>query len=327
MGEDEILLRVEAAAICGTDLKIAQHGHRKLRDGQTIILGHEFVGRVEKVGRRVKGYDAGMRMGVAPNIGCGRCEMCGRGLTNMCPDYSAFGIDRDGAQTEYVKIPAAAIEQGNLVPIGSSVPATQACLAEPLSCAISGVRAAQVKAGDCVIVFGAGPMGLLNVMVAGSAGASRVVVVDPNSRRLEAARKVGATDAIDPAKCAVKDWVTRETKGRGVDAVIAAAPSPKVQQDALELLAPFGRLCLFAGLPRGQGCVELDTNAIHYKQLIVTGMTGGSPADYRQAVGMIESGRIDVSKVISDVLPIGEVKRAYERAMSGQGMKIVMSGE
>jgi L-iditol 2-dehydrogenase len=268
-----------------------------------------------------------MRVGVAPNIGCGRCEMCKRGLANMCPDYSAFGIDRDGAQAEYVTIPAAAIEQGNLLPIGSRVPSTHACLAEPLSCAISGVRAAQVKPADWVVVFGAGPMGLLNAMVARIRGALRVIVVDPNMKRLESARQVGATDSINPAENAVKDWVMNHTNGCGVDVVIAAAPSAKVQQEALGLLAPFGRLCLFAGLPCGERGVELDTNAIHYKQLIVTGMTGGSPADYREAMTMIETGRIDVSKVISDVLPIGNVKAAYERAQLGQGMKIVMSVE
>ena len=220
----------------------------------------------------------------------------------MCPDYSAFGIDRDGAQTEYVTIPAAAIEQGNLIPIEyvPGVSSTHACLAEPLSCAISGVRAAQVKPADWAVVFGAGPMGLLNAMVARIRGAARVIVIDPNMKRLESARQVGATDSINPAVNVVKDWVMHETNGRGVDAVIAAVPSAKMQQEALGLLAPFGRLCLFAGLPRGEGSVELDTNAFHYKQLIVTGMTGGSPADYREAMTMIETGRIDVSKVISD---------------------------
>src|SRR5208282_40252 len=96
IGDDEMLVRVEATSICGTDAKIVRSGHRKLRDGQTIILGHEFVGAIEKAGSNVRNYPVGLLVGVAPNIGCGRCEMCGRGLMNMCPEYSAFGIDRDG---------------------------------------------------------------------------------------------------------------------------------------------------------------------------------------------------------------------------------------
>src|SRR5690242_15460652 len=96
IGEDEILLRVDAASICGTDIKIARKGHRKLKVGQKIVLGHEFVGTIEQKGTKVSGYQEGQRVGIAPNIGCGHCEMCGRGLMNMCPDYSAFGITLDG---------------------------------------------------------------------------------------------------------------------------------------------------------------------------------------------------------------------------------------
>src|SRR5512139_1010148 len=104
--KDELLLRVKATAICGTDMKTVRNGHRKLRPGQTIILGHEFVGTVEKAGSGVTGYPVGTCVGVAPNMGCGRCEMCGRGLANMCAEFSAFGIDRDGSHTEFVCIPA-----------------------------------------------------------------------------------------------------------------------------------------------------------------------------------------------------------------------------
>jgi threonine dehydrogenase-like Zn-dependent dehydrogenase len=324
IGDGDALLRVEAASICGTDTKMIKHGHRKLADGQTIVLGHEFVGTIEKVGSAVKGLKTGLRVGVAPNIGCGHCEMCARGLTNMCPSYSAFGIDRDGAQAEYVQVPASCIAQGSVIPIAGDVSVEQACMAEPLSCAISGVRAAQVKLGDVVIVYGAGPMGLLNAMVAAVSGAARVVVVDRNDGRLETARQCGATDVINSAKRPVADWVKAETNGRGVDAIITAVPVAELQTEAIGLLASYGRLCLFAGLPRGSDPVPLDTNAIHYKQLIVTGMTGGSPADYRDAMKMIETRRIDVSRVISDTFPMRQMQAAYDRVVSGQGMKVVI---
>lgn len=329
-GTDEILLKVEAAAICGTDTKIIAHGHRKLRDGQTIILGHEFVGRIAQLGAQVTGFTVGERVGVAPNIGCGRCEMCARGLGNMCPEYSAFGIDRDGAQTEYVVIPASAIAQGNLVRLSEHVPAVEACLAEPLSCAISGVRAAQVGLGNIVVVYGAGPMGLFNVMVAAVSGAARVVVVDINDARLALAKQVGATDVVNPKRENVKAWIKEQTGGRGVDSVIVAVPVRELQQEGLELLAPFGRLCLFAGLPKGDaggGLVGLDTNAIHYKQLVVTGMTGGAARDYRDAVRMIETGRLKVSPLISDVFTMGDMAQAFVRAQSGQGLKIVIAAK
>lgn len=327
IGEDELLVRVEATSICGTDVKIVHCGHRKLRRGQAIILGHEFVGTVEQAGACVPNYPVGTRVGVAPNIGCGHCEMCGRGLMNMCPDYSAFGIDRDGSHTEFIRIPAAAIVQGNVIPLSPEVSPVEAALAEPLSCVVNGIRVARVQAGDIVLVYGAGPMGLLNLMLALVSGAARVLVVDLNESRLKKAKSLGASEVYSPGCGPVKEWVRDQTRGRGVDVVITAAPARQVQQEAVELLAPFGRLCLFAGLPQGESAVELNTNAIHYQNLIVTGMTGGAPQDYRTALKLIEARRVEVRQIVSHLLPLREVGRAYEVALSGQGMKVLLAAE
>jgi threonine dehydrogenase-like Zn-dependent dehydrogenase len=327
IGRDELLVRVEATSICGTDVKIVRRGHRKLRPGQTIILGHEFVGTVEEAGAEVPNFAVGTRVGVAPNIGCGHCEMCGRGLMNMCPDYSAFGIDRDGSHTEFIRIPAMAIAQNNVIPLSPEMSPLDAALAEPLSCVVNSIRVSRVEAGDVVLIYGAGPMGLLNLMLAVVSGAGRVLVVDLNEARLGKARSLGASDVFNPSQGSVKDWVADQTHGRGANVVIAAVPARQVQQEAVELLAPFGRLCLFAGLPNGEPAVEFNTNAIHYRSLIVTGMTGGAPHDYRAALKLIEAKRVDVRQVVSHILPLGKVGRAYELALSGQGMKILLAAE
>ena len=324
IGEDEVLLRVDATSICGTDIKIARHGHRKLQPGQRVILGHEFVGTIQRAGLRVRGYEEGQRFGVAPNIGCGRCEMCARGLMNMCQNYSAFGINIDGAHTEFVKIPAAALAQGSLIPLESGLSAAQAALAEPLSCAVNGVRVSNIRPGDSVLIFGAGPMGLFNLMVAVNSGASQAFVIDLDDTRLEKARALGATRSFNSSQGRVREWVMDETQSRGVDAVIIAVPVAQLQADALQLLAPFGRLCLFAGLATGQSAVPLDTNIIHYKNLVVTGMSGGTPQDYQSALRMIAARRVDVSQVTSHVFPIQELDKAYDVALSGKGLKVVM---
>lgn len=320
----ELLLRVEACSICGTDVKIIRNGHRKLRDGQTLTLGHEFVGTIHRVGAQVKGYAVGQRVGVAPNIGCGRCEMCARGLGNMCPNYSAFGIDRDGAHAEFVRIPAAALAQGLLVSVPEAVSLTAATLAEPLSCVVNAQVGAGVRAADVVVVYGAGPMGLLHVMLASISGAQRVIAVDLHDDRLALARRVGATDAINASRQSVVEWVRQNTGGRGVDVVITAVPVPQVQQEAISILAPLGRLCLFAGWARGAAAVPLDTNPIHYKSLHVTGSTGGSVSDYTAAMKLIASGRIDVTQIVSHTFTLGELADAYAVALAGEGMKIVM---
>jgi L-iditol 2-dehydrogenase len=177
-----------------------------------------------------------------------------------------------------------------------------------------------------VIVFGAGPMGLLNMMCAKISGACAVGMVDVNEARLKQAKELGADWTVDSSKQSVAETIKAKTNGHGADVIILAAPVGALQQLAIGLLAPFGRLCLFAGLARGDSQVMLDTNEIHYKNLIVTGITGGSPRDYRIALGLMETRRINARAVVSDVFAMNDLKKAYEAAMSGNRMKIVVKG-
>lgn len=321
---DEILLRVTASAICGTDIKITRHGHRKLRDGQRIILGHEFVGEIAEVGSGVSGYDVGQRIGVAPDAGCGTCEACLRGQTNYCPDYTAFGIDMDGAHAPLVRIPAKFIAQGNLVPLPDGIPDRAAALLEPLSCVLSGVRVSRIEMGDTVVIYGAGPIGLMHVMLCCISGAARIIVVDPAAERLPAALKLGADLTVDPSEQSVADVVRDETNGYGANVVITACPAAAAQEEGVSLLAPFGRLCLFGGLPNGAEGIRFDSNAVHYRNLLVTGSTGGSVADYRAAVRLVAAGRIDIKRVISSDFRLDEVEEAYSCAANGPDGKVVL---
>jgi L-iditol 2-dehydrogenase len=324
IGRDELLLKVRAASICGTDTKIVNQGHRKLRPGQTVILGHEFSGVVERRGKEVANYPEGMSVGVVPNIGCGWCEMCLRGMGNMCPNYNAFGITLDGAHAEYVRIPSAAICQGLVVPLSEGLSPLDATLAEPVSCVVNALRTAKLVMGDSVLIYGAGPMGLLNLVVARVSGASQVFVVDVNDARLAKATELGATATCNSSQVSVKQWVAERTAARGLDVVVTAVPVRRLQAEALELLAPFGRLSIFAGTG-GQDPVALDTDAIHYKSLSITGTTGGTPRDYRAALNLIASRRLPLRGIISHVLPIQEVGKAYDTALSGRALKVVMA--
>jgi len=321
---DEILLRVSAASICGTDVRIVRSGHRKLAAGQRVVLGHEFLGIIEQVGSRVEGYGVGQRVGVAPNAGCGHCDACIRGTSNYCPDYTAFGIDRDGAQAPLVKIPGRFVTQGNVIPLPEAVSDREAALLEPFSCVVNGVRVSRIELGDTVLVYGAGPMGLMHVMLSRIAGAAKIIVVDPLAHRLEKARDLGCDLALRPQEEDVPDRLRDETDGRGVDVAITACPVPEVQAEATRLLAPFGRLCLFGGLPKTAGPVALDTNAIHYGNLLVTGSTGGSVEDYRIALKLVAGKRIDLGRVISNVFRLDELRRAYDTALAGAEGKVVL---
>lgn len=321
---DSLLLRVRAASICGTDVKIIRNGHRKLAEEQHIVLGHEFIGTIDRLGADVTGYRMGERVGVVPNAGCGHCDACIRGQSNYCPDYTAFGIDRDGGHAAFVEIPGRFLAQGNVLPLSADVSDREAALLEPFSCVVNGVRASRIELGDTVAIFGAGPIGLMHLMLTRIAGAARLIVVDPLDDRLRRALELGCDVAINPVRDDVVERIHREAEGRGVDVVITACPVPEVQSQAISLLAPYGRLCLFGALPRGFGCVPLDTNAIHYGNHVVTGSTGGSALDYRTALRLVAGKRVDLTAVISNDYSLDDLDTAYQTALKGAAGKIVL---
>jgi L-iditol 2-dehydrogenase len=322
---DELLVEVMASSICGTDLRIIRSGHRKLRERQRIVLGHEFAGVIVEVGRKLEGaYRVGQRIGVAPNMGCGRCPMCSAGMFNMCPEYTAFGITMDGGHTQFVRIPSEAIVQGSVMSLPEGVSFADASLVEPLSCVVNGNRSVRMQLGDVVVVFGAGPIGLLHLLLARHTGASKVVVVDLQAHRLAKARALGADVVVDSGQEDARRRVMEETGGFGADVVITACSVPAVQEQSLELLAPFGRVCYFGGLPRDGSSIRIDSNLIHYKNLVVTGVTGGSPRDFRAAMSLVACGRVDVRQVVSHTFSAADLAEAFRVALHEETMKVVV---
>ena len=315
---------MRAASICGTDVKIVRGGHRKLKEGQCIALGHEFIGTIEQIGARVAGFRTGQRVGVAPNAGCGQCDACVRGKANYCPEYTAFGIDRDGGHAEFVCIPHRFIAQGNVVVLPEFISDTEASLLEPFSCVVNGVRSARIVLGDTVVIYGAGPIGLMHLMTCRVAGAGRLIVIDPLDDRLRRAEQLGCDLALNPRQEDVPARLLDDTRGRGVDVVITACAVAQVQAEAVSLLAPFGRLCLFGGLPKSAGSVPLDTNAIHYGNFVVTGSTGGSVEDYRIALKLMAGRRVDLTQVVSKVFALHDLQAAYDTALAGTDGKVVL---
>jgi L-iditol 2-dehydrogenase len=203
----------------------------------------------------------------------------------------------------------------------------EASLLEPFSCVVNGVRTSRMELGDVVVIYGAGPIGLMHVMLCRARGAGQVMTIDPRPERLERARSLGSDLTLDPLETDVPARVHSETGGAGADVVITACPVPEVQSEAVRLLAPFGRLCLFGGLPRAEGPVPLDTNAIHYGSYLVTGSTGGAIDDYRIALRLVAGKRVDLTRVISDVYPLSDLSAAYGTALAGADGKVVLVTE
>jgi len=325
IGDEEALLRVRASSICGTDLRIYSSGHFKIPPGTSRILGHEFAGEVVEVGSLVKSLTPGVRIAIAPNIGCGACEQCIQGRSHLCPTYDAFGITLDGAFSEYMLIPKEAIQQGNIVPLPEGVSFEEAALNEPFSCCYNGSRACRIGPGDSVLIVGAGPIGIMHLFLASLSGASKVIISEMIEERLTGALEFGADLAINPAKEDLLDAIGEATDGRGVDVIIVAAPSPGAQEQALDLAAPQGRINFFGGLPQGRELINFNSNRVHYKQLLVTGTTGSSNYQYRKSMEILASRRVDLCPLISARFPLSEIAEAFALAASKEAMKVLIT--
>jgi threonine dehydrogenase-like Zn-dependent dehydrogenase len=251
-GPGEAVMRVRAASICATDLRIFNHGHFKIPEGAVCILGHEVAGEIVAVGEQVTYLTPGMRVAVVPNVGCGVCWECVRGNNNLCPDYDAFGITLDGGFAEYMLITVPAMQQGNMVEIPDNLSFEEAALNEPLSCCYNAQQACRLAPGETMVIMGAGPMGLMNLLLARYSGAGQVIVSEVQENRAHQAAEFGADLVVDPNKRDLKEAVLKATGGRGAGVIIVAVGSAALQGQAVELAARRGRVNFFAGLAAGR---------------------------------------------------------------------------
>ncbi len=319
---DEILLKMERAAICGTDIRILEG--KKTKDVRyPSVIGHEICGIIAEVGEKVEGYAVGERVSIANLIPCGHCHSCLNGRENACVNRLAVGYQFDGGFEEYVRIPAALIRAGNVVKLPESVSFTAGALIEPLACCIRGMRNASVGFNDVVLVIGAGPIGLMHMQLARIAGARRVIVSEPNAGRIAVARDLGADRVVDPGKEDLGRIVSEETGGIGADVAILAIGVPALVQETLQMVKKGGTLCLFAGFA-GEGACTVSANLIHYNEVHVCGSTAYRRSDYLVAADMVRSGKIDLDRIATHEFSLEQFRQAYEVCKSGVGLKIML---
>jgi len=324
IGADEALLKVVSAGICGTDLRILHGGHRKFPSGTIRIPGHEVVGDIVEIGAHIKASVLDQRVIVAPNWGCGHCRQCISGNNNRCANYGAVGITEDGAFAEYMRIPAAAMLQGNLIPVHRTVDPAQAALVEPLACVLRGQTAVHLSVNDVVLVIGGGPIGIMHVMLAKLQGARRVILSETHPERRVKAAQVGADRVVNPREEDLNAVVMDETSGEGADVIITAVGSQSIQETAIRLAAIGGRINFFGGLPKDRPTIQLDSNVVHYKELYLTGTTACSTADCWRAAQIIQSGRLNLNDVIRSRFPLSQAKDAFAMADNKTALKIVL---
>jgi Threonine dehydrogenase and related Zn-dependent dehydrogenases len=320
--EEEILLKTDAAAVCGTDIRMMQNGRAGVDAQHPLTLGHEFAGTIVKVGSKVSFYKEGMQVAMQPNIGCGICDRCVSGNGHLCDDYRAFGINMDGAFAEYIKIPAAAVTRGNLMVLPEGTTPTEAACTEPLSCAYNGFTKCFVQPGEYAMVVGAGPIGYSHALLLHMAGASVLMndISEERLRTIKAKLPFIETYSGDNLAGFVDQW----TKGRGLDIAITACPVPAVQQAMLPLMNYGGRVNFFGGIPADKQPVAIDTNIVHYKELYLTGSTRSSIMQFRKTLEFVSQGLLDVKSMVTDTYALKDIEKAFVNASAAKGMKHVI---
>jgi L-iditol 2-dehydrogenase len=315
-----LLVRVDACAVCGTDLKSRQHGNPRIK--APLAMGHEFTGIVEN--STVGEFLPGDRIVMATSVACGQCFYCKRGWRNLCQDLAPMGFTYPGGMAEYVAIPALALQGGHVIKVPPHVEAKCAALAEPVSCAVNSVQQCDVQQGDTVLVMGAGPMGVLNALVARAAGAGTILLSEPNPLRRKQAEQFDLDRIIDPEAEDVSKIVSDVTDGRGADVVIVAAPAILPQEQALSLVRRRGTVCLFASLPPGKSSLTFDSRMLHYGEIRLIGSSDSTPEHVHGAVSMIAEKRIPAEKIASHCLPLDQIEQAFELMRSGEALRVVL---
>lgn len=292
-GAGETLVRVEAAAICATDRKLAVGGARR-----PVILGHEVAGRL----------DDGRAVGVHPDVGCGTCRFCRTGFENRCPYRVSIGIDRDGGLAEWVAVP-----ERQALPL-DGVPVELSPVLEPLACCLHAVRLLDVRPDDHALVVGAGPMGILSMWALQQAGA-RVAVSQRSRERRELAAQLGADAVLGPEDTAAS------VLGDAPRVAIVTAPGPEPLARALEEVAVGGAVHAFAGTPTG---APIDANVVHYRHLRLVGSTGSALSDYRRAIELAAAGRIRLDRLPTTAVALDEVPEILLGERAAPGLKVVV---
>lgn len=319
------LIRLTGSMICGSDIKIATYGHPAITPPQ--ILGHEACGVIEQLGGDHPEYQVGMRVAIEPNIACGKCPNCQRGLFHICQHSRSLSLHYQGAFAEYLAIPAQALRMGNLIPIGPEISDEQACLAEPLACCINGQDPLAIRPGESVLVVGAGPIGILHAELATLSGAGVVMVSETSPQRIEIARRFGYTRLIDSTGEDLREAVLAATGERGAEVAIVTAPARAPMEQAVGTLDYRGRLSLFASLPKDMADITLDSRAVHYKELSIFGASSSAVRHMQRALAILRAGRIDADRIVTHRLPLSRLAEGIRMAASGEALKVFMHND
>jgi L-iditol 2-dehydrogenase len=321
-GHGEVLLEVTANTLCPTDVRIIT-GEKQTGVELPVVPGHEVAGRVAAIGTGVEGFEVGEQAALMPGVPCRRCGPCIRGLEHLCEHLRIVGYAIDGGLADHLLVPAEAIEAGTLVATHADVPAEQLALAEPLGCVLTGHAATPVRPGDTVVVLGAGPIGLLHLQAARLSGAARIVVSQPSPERRAFAERLGADLTVDPTAEDLAEAVAEASRGAGADVVFICAGHPSLVDDAIGVARAGGAVNVFARITDG-GRATIDANAVHYRQVTISGSSNLRRREYRAAVELIIGGHIDTASLVTHRFSLSDIDDAIATVVARDALKVAV---
>nr|KAJ9629050.1 hypothetical protein H2204_009219 [Knufia peltigerae] len=315
-GPNQVLIKLEKTAICGTDLHIYlwdEWSQRTIKPGLTI--GHEFVGRIAEIGPGVTGYEIGQRVSAEGHIVCGHCRNCRGGRPHLCPNTVGIGVNVNGAFAEYMVMPAS-----NLWPIPDQIPSELAAFFDPYGNAAHCALEFNVI-GEDVLITGAGPIGIIAAGICKHIGARNVVVTDVNDFRLKLAADMGATRVVNVANTSLKD-VMKELHMEGFDVGLEMSGNPRAFNDMLDCMYHGGKIAMLGIMPKGAGC---DWDKIIFKGLTVQGIYGRKMYETWYKMTQLVLSGFPLGKVMTHQLPIDDFQKGFDLMEEGKAGKVVLS--
>jgi L-iditol 2-dehydrogenase len=314
VGEGEVLVKVQVALTCGTDLKVYQRGYHARMIVPPALFGHELAGVIEEVGPGVRAFKKGMRVVALNSAPCQMCFYCSKHQANLCEDL----LFNNGAYAEYIKIPRRIVEL-NMLAIPPHVSYEEAAITEPLACVLRGLHETGVQIGDTVTVIGGGPIGLMFVQVAKAVGCNVIAVVKRDSQ-VTAAKHMGAHDVVQITK--VKDPVEAvrmlSPEKRGSDVAIEAVGRPEAWEWAIDMVRKGGTVNFFGGCASGTK-VQLDTNRLHYSEVTLKATFHHTPETVRRAFALIAEKKIRSTDYITGEAPLSRLQQVLSHMLNRNG--------
>ena len=317
IGEQDVLVRVAACGVCGTDVHI-YHGSKGSTDVKPpVVLGHELAGEVEKIGSQVTTVKPGDHVTIDPNIYCGKCHFCQIGKKQMCQNLYAIGVNRDGGFAQYCVAPETQCYQ-----LDKEVPLKYGAMTEPLACCVHGIDRAGIRQGDTVCVIGGGAIGLLMIQLAKLSGASKVILSEPVAMRREIGKKVGAWACVDPIHEDIKERLKELLGTEGVDVVIECVGTSVAAEQAF-LAADRGATILLFSVPKPESIYSLHLEEVFQKELTILGSMI-NPDTHGRAAALINSGVLKLEPIITHSFSVEQVEEAILMQQSADSIKVIV---